>query len=446
MDIRTESIKKLYFKYLSAAFGSALITSIYGLVDGAMVGQYHGPEGSAAMAVIAPVWNILYGFGLLTGIGGSVLFSALRGEGRDKLEESNEYFSAAVIGTAILSIVCWLGLIFFDRPLLKMFGAGEAQLPLARRYVLPIKFAVPLFLFVQLLSAFLRNDGDPGRATRAVIIGGIFNVFGDHALIFLMNMGILGAAIATCAGAAVSVCIMLGHFRSPRNTLRWRRPLDLAHMLKKIISTGFSTFFIDIAMGILTMLFNRQILRWLDADALSVYAVVINISTFVQCCAYSIGQAAQPILSVNYGAGKPARIRETLRYALLTAGAFGVIWTALALAIPNGFIRVFMQPTARILAIAPGIVRVYGVSFLLLPVNVFSTYYFQAVLRPQTSFVVSILRGALLSGALILLLPALLGSKAIWWAMPATELLIALYVLPVMLRRKKDYIEGKVVQ
>ncbi|MBQ8082449.1 MAG: polysaccharide biosynthesis C-terminal domain-containing protein [Clostridia bacterium] len=435
MDLLTGSVRKHYFKYLSAAFGSALITSIYGIVDLAIVGQYHGPEGSAAMAVIAPVWNILYGFGLLTGIGGSVIFSTLRGEGQK--EESDQFFSSSVIGTAILALLCWIGFIFLSDPLLKLFGAQEAQMPLARRYVLPVKFAVPLFLFVQLLSAFLRNDGDPGRATRAVIIGGIFNVFGDYFMVFTLNWGIFGAGVATCLGALLSVCIMLGHFRLKTNTLRWVKLTGFGKKLGRILATGFSTFFIDIAMGILTTLFNRQILQYLSADALSVYAVIINISTFVQCCAYSIGQAAQPILSVNFGAGKQERIRETLRLALLTSVLFGLIWTALAVLIPNGFIRVFMQPTDSILAIAPGIIRRYGISFLLLPLNVFSTYYFQAVLRPRTSFIVSVLRGAIISGALILILPGSFGADALWFAMPVTELLITLYVLPAMIQRAK---------
>ncbi len=81
MDFLNSKIKTLYFKYLAAAFGSALITSIYSIVDMAMVGQYHGPEGTAALAVVAPIWNIIYSLGLLMGIGGSVLFSTIRGKG-----------------------------------------------------------------------------------------------------------------------------------------------------------------------------------------------------------------------------------------------------------------------------------------------------------------------------------------------------------------------------
>lgn len=434
MDFLTGKIKPMYFKYLSAAFGSSLISSIYGVVDMAMVGQYQGPDGTAALAVVSPVWNIIYSLGLLMGIGGSVLFSTIRGKAKHNQQRSNEYFTAAFIGTSILSAIIWLTVIFFDRELLLLFGAEETLLPLARQYILPVKFAVPSFLFTQLISAFLRNDGNPGLATKAVIFGGIFNVFGDYFFVFTMNWGIMGAGLATAIGSAASLVIMCSHFFSRKNTLRFVKTPHLLNKLKSITVTGFSTFFIDVAMGILTILFNRQILTYLGTDALSIYGIIINISTFVQCCAYSIGQASQPIISTNYGAGKGERIKEVLKYAVGTAVVFGFIWTGTSLAVPNLFVRIFMTPTDGILQIAPAIIRSYGISFLLLPFNVFSTYYFQALMKPATSFIVSVARGAVISGILILLLPNIAPANSIWFAMPITELVVAVFVAVMMIR------------
>lgn len=154
---------------------------------------------------------------------------------------------------------------------------------------------------------------------------------------------------------------------------------------------------------------------------------IINVSTFVQCCAYSVGQASQPIISTNFGAGKEARIRETLRYALWTVVFFGVFWTAPSVACPNLYIRIFMSPTETILAMAPAIIRAYAISFLLLPFNIFSTYYFQAILQPKAAFIVSVARGLVISGALILMLPLLAGADSLWFAMPITELVTAVY-------------------
>ena len=128
MDLLTGNIRTLYFKFLSAAFGSALISCIYGMVDMAMVGQYQGPDGAAALAVVAPVWNIIYSLGLLTGIGGSVLFSARRGGGHAQGED-NQYFTAAVVGSGILAVLSWAWILLFEREVLLFFGADETLLP-----------------------------------------------------------------------------------------------------------------------------------------------------------------------------------------------------------------------------------------------------------------------------------------------------------------------------
>lgn len=164
MDFLTGKIKPMYFKYLTAAFGSALISSIYGVVDMAMV------------------------------------------------------------GVVILAVLTWAAVIFFDRELLQLFGAEETLLPLAKQYLFPVKFVVPSFLFTQLMAAFLRNDGNPGLATKAVLFGGIFNIFGDYFFVFILDMGIMGAGLATAMGSVFSLLLMLTHFRSRKNTIKPEKP------------------------------------------------------------------------------------------------------------------------------------------------------------------------------------------------------------------------------
>ena len=427
VNLLNGNIKPIYFKYLSAAFGSAMITSVYSLVDMAMVGQYQGPDGTAALAVVAPIWNIIYSLGLLMGIGGSVIFSTVRGQKNQKNGNENEYFTVSVIGAVILAFVSWTAILFFDRPILLFFGADESLLALAETYLMPVKVVVPLFLFNQMLAAFLRNDNHPELATAGVLAGGLFNIAFDYIFVFAFDMGIFGAGLATAVGSGISFAVMLSHFWSKKNTLFLRKPTGMMGKLREISVTGFPTFFIDIAMGILTVLFNRQIMKYLGSNALAVYGPVINVSTIVQCCAYSVGQAAQPIISINFGAKKWQRIKETLRYALYTVGAFSIFWTAFSLICPNLYIYIFMNPTKAILEIAPAIIRCYSISFLLLPLNIFSTYYFQVLMKPRAAFYVSVFRGCIVSGILIMMLPVVAGADSIWFAMPITELSVVPY-------------------
>lgn len=159
MDLLKDDLGKLYRKFLIASFGSALIASIYGLVDMIVVGQYHGPDGAAAMSVIAPVWNIIYSFGLLTGIGGSVLYGVSKGKGSKK---ANLYFTSAVVFSAIISVVLWVIILVFEDRLLLLFGANEKLMPLCKEYMIAPKFTVPIYVCINLFSSFLRNDSDPG--------------------------------------------------------------------------------------------------------------------------------------------------------------------------------------------------------------------------------------------------------------------------------------------
>ena len=444
MNLLNDEIKKIYLKYLAAAFGSAMISCIYGIVDMAVVGQYQGPDGTAALAIVAPVWNVIYSLGLFTGVGGSVIFSTIRGRNDNSQNSENQYFTVATIGAVVLAVAAWAALLAFEKPILTFFGATDDELlNLACEYLKPVKFVFPAFLFNQMLAAFLRNDNDPALATIAVLTGGVFNVFGDLFFTFGLNMGVFGAGLATSVGATITLVILLLHFVKRKNTIKFVRFDGFFKKLKEISATGFSAFFVDAAMGILTVIFNRQIMKYLGSNELAVYGPIINISTFVQCCAYSVGQAAQPIISTNYGAGKSDRIKETLKYSLYTVAVFAVFWTALSCIAPNLYIRIFMNPTEEILKIAPPIIRTYSISFALLPLNIFSTYYFQSILKPKAAFVVSVSRGLVLSGASIMLLP-LIKPAAIWFAMPVTELLVAVYVVFSIIRYTRDTTNNRV--
>lgn len=435
MDLLKDNVGKLYRKFFIASFGSALIACIYGLVDMAMVGQYHGPDGSAAMAVIAPIWNIIYSFGLLCGIGGSVIYAVARGE-RDDVKAANGYFTSAFILGSLWALILWVLVWVCEEPLLRLFGANDALMPLCKEYMVAPKLTVPVYVFINLLSSFLRNDGDPGRATKAVIFGGIFNVFGDYFFVFTLNMGIKGAGIATAMGASMSVLVMLTHFISKKNTLKFVKPRRILNSFKMISVNGFSSFIVDVAMGVATMLFNRRVMEYLGTDALAVYGVIVVVSTLVQCCSYGIGQAAQPVISRNFGAGITDRIKTMRKYNIITAAVFGAIWTVLSMAIPQVFIKLFMTPTPEVLSIAPGIIRIYAISFVLLPFNIYSTYYFQAIMRAKISLIASVARGIVISGALILLLPVAFGGNAVWWAMPITEAVVFVYSA-VMMKKVK---------
>lgn len=435
MDLLTCDVKKTYLKFFFATFGSALIASIYALVDMAMVGQYYGPIGTSAIAIVSPIWNIIYSLGLLIGIGASILYSVCKGEKKDN---PNIYFSSAIVYGIIVSILLYIVIWLKEDSLLKFFGGTDETIPLAKKYMLPIKYSIPLFVFAQILSSFLRNDNAPRLATIGVVIGGVFNIFGDYLLVFTFDLGIIGAGIATCLCSFVSLIVMSTHFLNKNNSLMIFINGEVFKPIFKIFINGFPSFIIDLSMGILTIIYNRQIIKYFDNDVLSIYGIIINISTLVQCCSYGIGEASQPLVSQNFGAKKYDRINKVLKYLIVTSFIVGGVWVAISLAMPNVLVRIFMKPTDRVLMLAPKIIRLYSISFILLPLNVASMFYFQSILKSKISLIISLARGVFISGILLLVLP-LINKELIWITMVLTETIVSIFVFLILFISEKQF-------
>lgn len=434
MDLLTGSIRSIYFKYLSAALGSALIVSIYSLVDMIAVGQYEGPVGAAAMACLQPMFTLFIALGLLFGIGGSVMLAVARGRGDE--DRGNRYFTAAAATALVVSAVVTVLFALFRQFFLVLFGADAQLLPYCMDYTFWLTMAVPFFLMGQVLSAFLRNDGSPFLATMATVLGGGFNIFGDIFFVFTCNMGIGGAGLATFLGQVISVAVLLVHFFQEKNTLRFLHPARLWANLREVLSAGFAPFIVDVSLGATVAVFNNQIIRLSDADHLAVYGVISNCIVLFQSMFYGIGQSLQPIVSINHGAGQSQRVRQVLRLSMGTALVMGLLFCGVVELFPGGVLRLFMDATEPVLAIGPAILRVYALSFLLMGFNIVGSYYFQSILKNRQSLLISLLRGFLLSASLALLFPALFGFSALWWAMPVTEL-VTLVVTVLLIRQSQ---------
>ncbi len=428
--------KPLYFKYLIAASGSAMVSCIFGTIDGIMIGRYHGPSGSAAIAVFNPLWALIFCLALLSGIGGSVLFANCRGKGDEKTAQ--QFFTLSIFFGAFLSAVAMLGIGLFQDPLFRLFGADDELLHLCKLYLRPILYSVPSCMFNSILSAYLRNDDNPNLATVAVIIGGVFNCFGDYFFIFTLDMGIYGAGMATAIGQFIPVLIMLTHFFRKKNTLRLVRPEKPLRKIGTISVNGFSTAINDFAVGVICILFNRQIMKHLGTSALAVYGVLACITAFAQCLAYGTGQAAQPLISQNYGARNYDRIKKFLKYAIFTCAVMGVFWAAVTMLFPNTIVHLFMKPTDEVTKVAPAILRAYGISYLLLPFNIFATYYFQSIMQPKISTAASVMRGIVISGILVLILPLVFGAESIWYSMLITEVIVAAFSVYYMRKCNRE--------
>lgn len=433
MNLQTDSICKIYFKYLVPSLFSGLVMSIYSLVDMIVVGQYEGAAGTAALACVSPLWAFFCCLSTLFGNGGAVLFSRAKGEGKEK--ESRAAFTVSFLLICSATAIVWFVIAVFDKSLLRMFGADDALLPLALRYMKWLKLGISLWPVGYFLGMFVRNDGSPVLVGVATVCGGVLNIFGDIFLTFTCDMGIEGAAIATVAGQGTVFLIQLLYLFSQKNTISFTRVTAFWKRGMETASVGVSSFLCSVGMGFVVVLFNNQIMRYFGSNELAIYGVAGNLFTLVQTFSYGIGNAAQPIVAENLGAGKPDRVRRIRNLGCCVAAGIGLGTMVIALLFPMQIVRLYMKVSAEIQAAAPFILRRYFTCLLLLPFNVYATYYLQAMQRVKESLTVSLLHSFLLAAVFVYLFPAVWGGTSIWYVMLLAELITAAAAVTMFIKR-----------
>ena len=426
----TEPVSKIFFRYLIPAIMANLVTSIYVLADTIIIGKGIGAEAMAALNIILPLFNIFFGAGLLYGVGGSVLMSIARGRGDEKLGKC--YFTLAIILNAITCLLLTVLLWIYMEPIVRILGGTDVTMPYIRNYAPYVILGLSAFSFSSLLQTFVRNDGAPKLAMFAVIFGGVLNVILDIVFVFPLQMGMAGAAIASVLGSLSTVLILLFHFASKANGLKFSLQAFSVSCIGRIFKNGFTSFLVEITSGIVMFIFNVDILKHSGDIGVSMYGVICNTAIIVTCLCNGINQAAQPILSTNFGAGLHERIGRVKSLGIKTALVICSIPALLGLVIPNMFTYIFLNPNEEILAMSPVAIRIYFIGFFVMGINMFAVGYFQSTAKPLLSLVVCLLRGCLLSILFVTILAPFFGIVGIWAAVPLGEfvtLFIAIYFM-----------------
>lgn len=437
MNFLKDDVERIYRKYLVPTLGSAVIVSVYSFVDAIAVGQYAGPIGSAAIAVINPVYILQFVIAMICASGGSVLVSIARGAGRGR--EGNNCFTVSVIAEGILIAVFWILLELFTIPILQFLGADEAVLPSALEYGEVIIHAFPVVILPDFLSAYLRIDHEPRRAFIAVVTGSMLNIFLDWLLVFPMNMGLRGAALATVIGNTVQDLIMLSHFFSKKNTMHLCAPENFMRTLKNIMKTGASSSLLDLGNVVLLVAMNHQVFAYGGPDAMAAWGVINTTAVFAHALFAGVGQAIQPAVAANYGAGNRHRIRQFREKSTRTVLVIAVVFTLLGELFPQTILNIFMDVDEAVLQVGPKMIRTYFLALPFLSINVLSTYFLQSVLKTKVSTWIAMSRSFLMPLAFLSVLPLFFQEEGVISAVPVSEFLVFLFVSAYFVRIRKQY-------
>lgn len=431
MDLIYDSVDKLYIKFLAPAMGSAIVISIYSFVDTIAVGQSESELGAAAMAVILPFFSIMCFFAVFTGMGGAVLMSQAFGHGDEK--RGKQLFTVSFCIMAIITCSFWALFLVLDYRLFYLFGADDTIMPKVMEYARWLIWFFPMFVLPNYLGCFIRNDKSPAVVMIAVLTGGALNIFGDWYFVFPMGLGMKGAAIATVMGTTAQVLVMLIHFFSPRNRLKFVRPHRFINKSGAILTMGFGAGILDLGLVISTCLMNNQLMKYGGSAQLAVYGVICTIAALWQALFSGVGNAVQPIAATNYGAHIPRRIKRVLKLGTVTVIILAIIFLLIGELLPTQTIKLFMTATDEVLAVAPHMTRIYSVWYIFLGINVLSLYYLQAISKVGATLIIAALRSAVLSTLFIFTLPTVLGIDGVMLALPSAEFITAIFSVSYIL-------------
>ena len=310
-------IFSLFLKYVSANVLGMIGFSCYNLADTFFIARGIGSDALAALNLVLPAYSLLNGTGLMIGMGGGSRYSlsSTHPEGETHRTVFTQSILLAVIAAIFFALTGLLG----AEPLCLLLGADSRTLPFAVPYIRILLAFAPLFLANNLLVCFVRNDGEPALSMAGMIIGSLSNILLDYLFIYPLNLGMVGAALATATAPLISMGILSTHFLRGNSHFRLMKTKPSLSTASSICYLGVSSLITEVSSGIVILVFNFLILDLSGNTGVAAYGILANIALVLIAISTGIAQGIQPIVSSHPGEkGQP--VRHQIRcYALLTA-------------------------------------------------------------------------------------------------------------------------------
>lgn len=432
VDFSKGKLFPLILKFSIPASISLLITAIYNIVDRIFVGNFVGNTALAALAICFPLSFIMIAFGLMCSAGGSTMFTLFRG--KNEHENANISFGNAFSLTIIFEVILTIVLLVFLRGFLRIFGVTETTYDLALKYYVIVSLGCVFQGLTFVLCDFVRVSGKPILGMAVTGVGAISNIILDAIFIVFLGLGVEGAAWATVIGQVISTVFGIYIVFSGKTLVKISKSIFKINKVisKNILSCGFAFWIAQISMGFIALVYNSQLGKYGGDTAISVYAVISSIMTFVIMPASGISQGIQPIIGFNYSAGYGNRVKETfIKASLLSVGVTAVIWIIVEI-MPSFIINTF-GGRSELLDIGVSALRF---NFIITPVLGFvmlATTFFQSIGRPTASSVITLIRQVVALIPFIFILPRFFDINGIFLAQPISDF-IALILSIILIK------------
>lgn len=442
IDFRDTAVRKLFLRFLLPTVLGMVSSAVFIVTDGIFVGRGIGSDALAAVNLVAPIYTLATGLGLMFGMGGSVVASINLARGKNRIAEIN--ITQAIAVPALLISVFTVLLMIFQNQMLALMGTPDELMAAGREYyVWFIPFLMPLALFYILMFA-VRLDGAPNFAMYCNITAAGLNIVLDYLFIFPLGWGLAGAAVATGIGYTAGAMILLGYMLRRSKTLHLVRlklsvrSLRLtARNIGYMTYVGFSALLSELAISCMMVVGNYTFIRYVGKEGVAAYSIACYLFPIIFMIHNGIIQAAQPIISYNYGAAIYDRATKAFRMALGVAAGFGLAICALTWLFSNDIVGMFLTPEAPAYALASRGLCWFSLGYGFFGINVVAMGYMQSLERGKAAAGLTILRGMLLMAFCFLLLPTFWGETGIWLAVPTSEMLTSLLLAILFIRQRR---------
>lgn len=395
------------------------------LADTFFVSDRLGADGLAALNIAICIFGLINGLGLLFGIGGATYYSISKARGED--EKANQIYSLSLYMALGSGAILWFCGMFFSKQIVQLLGAEGVILPMADVYMKTILCFAPFFLLRHVYISFIRNDGGPRLAMVAMLTGSVANIVLDYLMIYPMQMGIFGAALATGLTPIIGILICTVHFWRKKNGFHWAKVSATLSDVGRLCSFGVAAFINEFSSGVVLLVFNLLILECAGNLGVAAYGIIANLALVVMAVYTGISQGVQPLLSKAYGLGNVQEVQTVYRHSIIVSTLLGVFVVAGAYHFAPELVAMFNhEHNAALQGIAETGLKIYFVSFLFLGYNFMVSSLFSATEKANYAFALSFFRGCIGIIAGAILFAVLWGITGIWISIPAIECLTLL--------------------
>lgn len=408
-----------FVKFIIPSILSMVFISFYSAVDGFFLAHYVSTNALAAINIVLPYINFIWGIALMLATGSSALVGIKIGEG--KLREANSNFSLALWFLIATTLVVMLVSLLNLDSLVHYMGATSTLFADSRLYLLVLALSAPILAVKLFLEYYIRLDGSPLISLFTSFSGLILNIIFNYYTVVILKMGVLGTALSTIAAVTISMLLCIAYFLKYSQIIKFVKCKWDKGFISHSITNGSSEMLTEISSGIVGIMFNLTVVAYAGENGLAAIAIVINIFYFLISIYLGIATGAQPLISRNFGANNTKALSRILNYSKLCIAVSSIAVFALALYNGTGIIKWYIGDNAAVLRIAADGFKLFSLCFLFLGVNIFISGLYTSVGNGLVSAAISAARSLVFVCIALWILPNIIGLKGIWLAIPVAE-------------------------